>query len=333
MKKIVLSAIIAANVLAANDYSYEITPMIGYVNTKDHVDIENHGVVGVGVARNLDSKYLLDKLELGLLQSGNADYENSSKDTKVTLLSLNAIEEYTITERFKLYALAGLGYERISNSEFNNESDPFFNYGVGAAYSITNELSLKLDARHELKFDGDKNIIYTLGLAIPFGQKASKQVEVVATPKVVKAVVLDSDQDGIANSLDKCPTTVAGVSVDKDGCEVLSAPADLGIVFETNSAKIKKSDLYKFEKYVNYLSRVPEAKILLEAHTDSVGDANYNLELSQKRANSTKSQLVSMGVDEDRINAVGYGETKPLVANDTVENKAKNRRVTAQIEK
>jgi len=380
MKKIILASVAASALLAS---TYEITPMVGYVNTKDHVDIENHAVVGVSASRVLSDDSKFSALEIGLLQSGDADYDNNAGDTKITQIFYNASKDYKINDSFKVYALAGLGYEHISSEKLGNESDPFFNYGVGAAYTFANDLALKLDVRHQLKFDGDKNVVTLLGLSIPFGTAAKKVVELdsdndgvtdahdkcpttEANAKVnaigckieqdddhdsiinandkcpatrVGATVdamgceLDNDKDGVVDSLDKCPTTQAGVSVDATGCEVLDAPADLGIVFDTNSAKINDSEVVKFDKYVVYLKNVSTANIILEAHTDSVGNEAYNLQLSQRRAQSAKAQLISMGIDAKRITATGYGETKPLVANDSAVNMSKNRRVTARIEK
>ena len=381
MKKILLASTVAASLLVAGNY--EVTPMVGYVSTKDHVDIENHAVAGVSVSRVLDENSKFSSLEIGLLQSGDADYDNNAGDTKITQIFYNALKDYKLNDSIKVYALAGLGYEWIATQKLGNESDPFFNYGIGAAYTFANDFALKLDVRHQLKFDGDKNIVSVLGLSIPFGTSAKKateldddndgvanSIDVCPTTKAnvrvnaigceiekdddhdtiinkndkcpntkVGATVdahgceVDDDNDGVVNSLDKCPTTAAGVSVDAKGCEVLNAPADLGIVFDTNSHTINDSEIVKFDKYVKYLNNVPNAKIILEAHTDSVGDEGYNLQLSQRRAQSAKSQLISMGISADRITATGYGETKPLVANDTAQNMKKNRRVTARIAK
>ena len=380
MKKIILASVVASALLASN---YEVTPMVGYVSTKDHVDIENHAVAGVSVSRVLGEDSKFSSLEIGLLQSGDADYDNNAGDTKITQVFYNALKDYKLNDSIKVYALAGLGYEWIATQKLGNESDPFFNYGIGAAYTFANDFALKLDVRHQLKFDGDKNIVSLLGLSIPFGTSAKKAVELdddndgVANsldkcpttkanvkvnavgceieqdddhdtiinkndkcPKTkIGATVdahgceVDDDNDGVVNSLDKCPTTVAGTTVDAKGCEVLSAPADLGIVFDTNSANINDSEIVKFDKYVTYLKNVSDANIILEAHTDSVGNEEYNLQLSQRRAQSAKAQLVSMGISADRITAIGYGETKPLVANDSASNMKKNRRVTARIEK
>lgn len=343
MKKIIFSSLVATALLAGN--TYQVTPMIGYVNTKDHVDIENHAVVGIGASRILNEDSMFSALEIGLLQSGNADYENNGGDTKITQIFYNAVKDYKINDSFKLSALAGLGFEYISNQRQGNESDPFFNYGVGAAYTFANDMALKLDVRHQLKFDGDKNIVTLLGLSIPFGNTAKKAVEqktmAMETQTVAKEeslaveenAVLDSDTDGVIDSVDRCKTTPVGTVVDKDGCEVLNMPDDLGIFFETDSAKIKKSDVKKLKKYALYLNEVIESKVILEAHTDSDGTNEYNLKLSKERAESAKTQLMSMGVEANRIDAMWYGETKPLMPNNTEANKSKNRRVTARIEK
>ena len=380
MKKIILASVVASALLGN---TYEVTPMVGYVNTKDHVDIENHAVVGISASRVLSDESMFSALEIGLLQSGNADYDNNAGDTKITQIFYNAVKDYKLNDSVKLYALAGLGYEHISSEKLGNESDPYFNYGVGAAYTFANDLALKLDVRHQLKFDGDKNIVTLLGLSIPFGAEAKKAVELdtdndgvtdsndkcpttEANVKVnaigckieldddhdsiinandkcptttagatvdAMGCELDNDNDGVVNSLDKCPTTQDGVTVDAKGCEVLSTPVDLGIVFDTNSAKINDSEIEKFDKYVKYLKNISTAKVILEAHTDSAGDANYNLKLSQKRAQNAKAQLISMGIETERITATGYGETKPLVENNSSTNMAKNRRVTAKIVK
>jgi len=355
MKKIILASVVASALLA--DSTYSLTPMIGYVHTKDHVDIENHSVIGVAATRKLSKESKLDALELGLLRSGSADYEKDNQDTNITQVFINGIKDYKLNDSFKLYALAGLGYEKISTEKFGNESDPFFNYGLGTAYTFANDVAIKLDVRHQLKFDGDKNIVTLLGLSIPLGTRANelKPSESISpddddhdniinkndmcpnTPLGTKVYAngceADDDKDKVVNSLDQCPTSEIGAIVDSKGCEVLITPVDLGITFDTNSAQINKSEITKFEKYSTYLKNVPETKIILEAHTDSSGSEKYNLELSKKRAQSAKQQLISMGIESTRISSIGYGETQPLVENNTAENMRKNRRVTARIAK
>ena len=72
---------------------------------------------------------------------------------------------------------------------------------------------------------------------------------------------------------------------------------------------------------------------VIEAHTDSKGNDSYNLNLSNKRANSVVEALKNYGIESSRLKAIGYGETQPIATNDNETGKAKNRRVTALINK
>ena len=69
----------------------------------------------------------------------------------------------------------------------------------------------------------------------------------------------------------------------------------------------------------------------ISAHTDSKGSDEYNLELSQKRAESVVNYLIAKGIDSGRLIAKGYGETRQVATNDTEEGRALNRRVEMRI--
>lgn len=144
----------------------------------------------------------------------------------------------------------------------------------------------------------------------------------------------DDDGDGVPNNIDRCPGTPKGAKVDKFGCTIVdeAANAELreiikNIYFETNSDKLKIESNSNLDKVVTILNKFPEARLIIEGHTDSDGADDYNMDLSQRRANSVKAYLLGKGISESRVAAKGYGETMPVSSNSTAEGKAQNRRV------
>jgi outer membrane protein OmpA-like peptidoglycan-associated protein len=82
---------------------------------------------------------------------------------------------------------------------------------------------------------------------------------------------------------------------------------------------------------VKVLEAYPDVKLEISGHTDNVGKAEYNLELSQKRADAVRDYLVGKGIAADRLTSVGYGMDKPITSNKTKADKAQNRRTEFQL--
>ena len=101
----------------------------------------------------------------------------------------------------------------------------------------------------------------------------------------------------------------------------------LYINFDVDQAKITQEGDEIVTEIANALKKDNTMKISIEGHTDNSGDAKHNKKLSNDRANAVMQKLIALGIDKTRLSAIGYGAEKPLVANDTEENKAKNRRV------
>lgn len=103
------------------------------------------------------------------------------------------------------------------------------------------------------------------------------------------------------------------------------------IQFETGKSTLKESSYVLLADLVEIMKLKPSMKILIAGFTDSDGDDNANLLLSQKRADAVKQYLVSKGISAKRVLALGYGETKPIADNSTEEGKAKNRRTEIKV--
>jgi outer membrane protein OmpA-like peptidoglycan-associated protein len=146
----------------------------------------------------------------------------------------------------------------------------------------------------------------------------------------------DNDGDGILDIHDRCPNEPETFNNfdDHDGCPdtVPEAVAQFegtiqGITFKLNSAEIRSSSFPVLDQAVKVLTEYSNLYIEIQGHTDNRGKDEYNLELSQRRADAVKAYMVKKGVPEARLRARGYGMTQPVASNDTPEGQAENRRV------
>ena len=137
---------------------------------------------------------------------------------------------------------------------------------------------------------------------------------------------LDTDGDGVADYKDQCPNTAAGATVDDLGC---NRPLVLkGVTFGHNSAELTRAAKIVLNR-ISAIQKTYHADVSLEVagHTNSLGSDAYNLGLSQRRAESVRAYMVSRGVEAGNISAKGYGEAEPVADNATKEGQATNRRV------
>lgn len=101
--------------------------------------------------------------------------------------------------------------------------------------------------------------------------------------------------------------------------------------FETGKADLKEDSYKVIDELVAYLNRKDDERIELGGHTDNVGNAKSNQILSEARANTVRTYLISKGIDPNRVTAKGYGMTKPIASNKTAAGKAQNRRTEVTI--
>ncbi len=148
----------------------------------------------------------------------------------------------------------------------------------------------------------------------------------------------DSDGDGVYDYQDACPDTPRGANVDKRGCPLPKAAATAtvtaagtwifkGVQFESNSAALKSSSYPVLDELADYLNQRKDLTVEVQGHTDGRGNRAYNLDLSQRRADSVKTYLIQKGVAADRLTAKGFGPDQPIASNATAAGRAENRRV------
>jgi len=148
---------------------------------------------------------------------------------------------------------------------------------------------------------------------------------------------IDSDGDGIPDRLDKCPFQFGPLP---DGCPKKYALVEVRkerieikqqVHFATNKYRVLPDSFPLLNQVAAVLVDFPKMRISIEGHTDNVGAEKANMKLSQKRAEAVRDYLVSRGIAPARLEAHGYGPTRPIASNKTAKGKAKNRRTEFRV--
>lgn len=142
---------------------------------------------------------------------------------------------------------------------------------------------------------------------------------------------LDTDSDGVVDGKDQCPATMAGIKVDIKGCPIPVVVILKDVNFEVNSARLTQGSFAVLDKAAKDLSKRPELKIEVSGYTDDRGSDSLNQALSQKRAQTVSSYMISRGVKASCLTVKGFGEEDPVASNDTAAGRAENRRVELHI--
>ena len=128
---------------------------------------------------------------------------------------------------------------------------------------------------------------------------------------------------------DAALTEVATVSKKADNSAVLSFKEPIN--FAHNSDEIQPESFTQIKKTANILKKYPNAHVRVAGHTDSLGHPDYNVDLSERRAQAVAKQLISNGVAAENVSFIGYGAARPVATNKTKEGRAANRRVELEV--
>ncbi len=333
MKRVAVVALaLSATLLLADNsqYKYEFTPMIGGTVSEGNLDLANQLNYGGALGINLDKNKFFNQVEVGFLGSDRVYYDHSSLRTHFNKYFTNLIKNHRLNNKTSLYTLIGVGYEDITNEQFDNKSSGFFNYGIGLKYKIMKDMFLKGDIRHAIKFNHSENsIMFLAGISIPFGKAAQPEAPKKAYTPIFQPK--DSDSDGVVDSFDKCPNTQQGIKVDQNGCPV---EITLRLNFDFKKAVIKPQYNKKLQEYAEYLKKMQKKYLIkVKGYTDSIGSKDRNQKLSKMRADAVRTKLIELGVDANRIFAKGCGESNPIATNTTEDGRYQNRRVVIELQK
>ena len=108
---------------------------------------------------------------------------------------------------------------------------------------------------------------------------------------------------------------------------------ELEVLFETDKSVVQPEYYSKISEVAEFMAQYPNTMVTIEGHTDSRASEQYNQALSQRRVDAVKEVLIAQfGIDPERLNAIGYGESQPRATNDTAAGRQLNRLVVAVVE-
>lgn len=127
------------------------------------------------------------------------------------------------------------------------------------------------------------------------------------------------------------PTQPAGAQVGTQAHFEQAVGSSTTIYFDTDRYNIDSQDAAALQTQAQYFARFPQLTFTIQGHADERGTREYNLALGERRANSAKSYLVSLGVDANRISVVSYGKERPVALGSDEASWAQNRRAASVI--
>jgi len=141
-------------------------------------------------------------------------------------------------------------------------------------------------------------------------------------PPPPKAGPVDTDGDGVPNSVDACPFTPKGAKVDAQGCWVVPM-----VWFDFDEAVVKGEYYEGLDHVADVVKNNPGLKLTIHGYTCNMGSADYNMMLSRNRAMHVMGYLASRGVPKNSMVVQAHGLNEPAASNATKEGRMKNRRV------
>jgi len=270
-------------------------------------DLQKFQSYSLSTLKLYNEEYGLGQRSLLDLLAAQNDYFNAQTQI-INARSDRLLAQYRVLDGMGVLVMSVLG----------NKVDYYKNVGLSGAdnyKSVKDELPVKQD------MDNDK---ITDNQDMCTNSEANSSVMAYGCEQYIE----DRDDDGVMDNEDMCPNTPLGLEIDKQGCPISKK---LKINFKPLSDELEDNSILKIEQFARFLKENPLYNIIIVGHTDSVGTEQENLLLSQKRADAVKDKIVSYGIDEVRVKAVGVGASQPIADNATQEGKDMNRRIEIQL--
>lgn len=316
---VVIGSMVAAtsvNALAQDQGAVEVEAFGKHYFTDSSRDIKNGELYGAGV-----SYFLTDDVSLGLsygeyhdITSEDRVQDGSHKKIKGSLTSLDAAYHFgNPGVGLRPYVSAGVAHQSIGQADRGGrDRSTFANVGTGLKYYFTENFFAKASVDGMYNIDADEGEwMAGVGVGLNFGGGARQVAAVEPTPEPAPAPIVDNEPE-------PAPEVVR---------------VELDVKFDFDKSRVREESYSDIKNLADFMQQYPQTTTTVEGHTDSVGTDQYNQRLSERRAEAVRNVLVNeYGVQGNRVNSVGYGESRPVADNSTEEGRQINRRVEAEVE-
>lgn len=339
-KKLLLSAMalaMASSVAADEVGRWYVTPQVGALITDNDRTADNDDrLFGLSIGKHLSERWSVE------LNANGAKLDTFDPYAA----SLDVLRVFRRNRSLSPYLTIGAGAVRNDVDLGQDNTDFIAQAGAGLLWQLgenrrgTGAFSLRPQIKARWDDAGREDFVdylATLGFQFSFGPAPvapapQPVVQPPPAPEPVKpAPPADTDGDGVLDDHDRCPGTPRGVAVDDTGCPQQGAITLAGVTFENASAILKGDSASSLDRVAADLRKYPQLEIELQGHTDSSGSDQYNLRLSQQRAEAVRTYLLNQGVPSAQVTARGYGESQPVADNTTADGRAQNRRVVMMV--
>ncbi len=243
------------------------------------------------------------------LTSANQIHPRSGSGYELAFLG-----RHPLGESYYLYGRAGVfmvesSYRASSNQDSarrsRDEENEFFGVGLGKRINKHWDLRLGVD---RYSVENESIPVIGLGALYKFNSHKSRAPERTLASQITPT--------------DNAP----------EPAQAIPASISLAILFDTDSAQVKEEFMGEVLRLADFMQAHPKVRVTLEGHTDDRGSEAYNQSLSSRRVENVRTAVITRGgIAPERINAVGYGEQKPIADNSTAEGQQANRRVVAVV--
>jgi len=315
--------------------SFSVTPMVGGYSFFGAEHLKTRPAYGIRLGYNFTSHF---GTELGF------DYINTDQkddhwgpygvqpgsDVDVYKYGIDFLYHFMPEGPLVPYLAAGFSeITREYPKPVDDRNKPAFNWGVGVKYFFNDNMALRGDVRHIVMHDNDTyhNLEYMVGLDFLFGgvRPAALPAEAPTTPPAA----LEQPAPAPPAAEAPLPPPVAAQPTPGHYKYCITLKSE----FDIDQALIRPEYHDEIAKVGNFMQKYPSTTAVIEGHTDNVGNAQYNMDLSQRRAQAVVDYLVDkFNIDRSRLTARGYGMTRPIADNATDEGRQKNRRIEAIID-